>query len=220
MDEHRRIFLSTASRLAALAALTSASTGANSSTGASNSGANAITASQNRAAAREGGGAYPFSLGVASGSPLPDAVVIWTRILYDPLNAAAMPPLAFSVRWEMAEDERFSRIVAKGTVSAAPELAHSVHVDVGGLRPARWYWYRFMLGDAVSPVGRTRTAPAANAMPDSLKLAVASCQHWEFGTYAAHRHIAAAAPDLVAFLGDYIYDNRELKRMDMQPRMD
>jgi alkaline phosphatase D len=187
MDEHRRIFLSTASRLAALAALTSASTNTS-------------------AAAREGGGAYPFSLGVASGSPLPNAVVIWTRILYDPLNAAAMPPLAFSVRWEMAEDERFSRIVAKGTAGAAPELAHSVHVDVGGLRPARWYWYRFMLGDAVSPVGRTRTAPAANAMPASLKLAVASCQHWEFGTYAAHRHIAAAAPDLVAFLGDYIYE--------------
>nr|WP_315400039.1 alkaline phosphatase D family protein [uncultured Duganella sp.] len=152
------------------------------------------------------GGAYPFSLGVASGSPLANAVVIWTRILRDPLNAAAMPPLAFAVRWEVAEDERFGRIVASGTASAAPQLAHSVHVDVTGLAPARWYWYRFMLGDAVSPVGRTRTAPAADAMPDRLKLAVASCQHWEFGTYAAHRHIAAAAPDLVAFLGDYIYE--------------
>jgi alkaline phosphatase D len=168
-----------------------------------------------------GGGkaAYPFSLGVASGSPLPNAVVIWTRILHDPLNAAEMPPVAFAVRWEVAEDERFSRIVAKGTASAAPQLAHSVHVDVAGLSPARWYWYRFMLGDAVSPIGRTRTAPAADTMPDQLKLAVASCQHWEFGTYAAHRHIAAASPDLVAFLGDYIYDTRELTGMDMQPRM-
>ena len=150
--------------------------------------------------------AYPFSLGVASGSPLPDAVVLWTRILYDPLDAAAMPQVAFAVRWEVAEDEAFTRIAAKGSASATPALAHSVHVDVSGLASARWYWYRFMLGDAVSPVGRTRTAPAADSLPASLKLAVASCQHWEFGSYAAHRHIAAAAPDLVAFLGDYIYE--------------
>jgi alkaline phosphatase D len=89
---------------------------------------------------------------------------------------------------------------------ALPELAHSVHVDVTGLAPDRWYWYRFMLGDAVSPVGRTRTAPAPGTMPALLKLAVASCQHWEYGSYVAHRHIANAAPDLVAFLGDYIYE--------------
>nr|WP_315256205.1 PhoD-like phosphatase N-terminal domain-containing protein [uncultured Duganella sp.] len=171
MDEHRRIFLAATGRLTALsaAALTSAST-------------NAFAQNRNRVAARESGNAYPFSLGVASGSPLPDAVVIWTRILHDPLNAAAMPVIAFSVRWEMAEDDNFRRIVAKGTAGAAPELAHSVHVDVTGLQPDRWYWYRFMLGDAVSPTGRTRTAPAAGSMPKQLKLAVASCQHWEFGT--------------------------------------
>ncbi|NHZ99927.1 alkaline phosphatase D family protein [Massilia sp. CCM 8734] len=156
--------------------------------------------------ARAAGTDYPFSLGVASGSPLPDSVVLWTRILNDPLNAAAMPPVAFSVRWEVAHDQAFTRIAARGTTSALPALAHSVHVDVRGLEPARWYWYRFMLGDAVSPAGRTRTAPAPDSMPAALKLAVASCQHWEFGSYAAHRHIAAAAPDLVAFLGDYIYE--------------
>ncbi|QYF95478.1 alkaline phosphatase D family protein [Massilia sp. PAMC28688] len=150
--------------------------------------------------------AYPFSLGVASGSPLPDSVILWTRILPDPLNAASVAPVALVVRWEVAHDQAFTRMVAKGSASAVPELAHSVHVDVKGLDPARWYFYRFMLGDAVSPVGRTRTAPAAAAMPTSLKLAVASCQHWEFGSYAAHRHIAAAGPDLVAFLGDYIYE--------------
>jgi alkaline phosphatase D len=154
------------------------------------------------AAARD----YPFSLGVASGSPLPHAVVIWTRILADPLDAAATPPVALRVRWEVAEDEGFRRIAAQGVATALPALAHSVHVDVDTLAPGRWYWYRFMLGDAVSPVGRTRTAPAADALPGMLKLAVASCQHWEFGSYAAHRHIAAAAPDLVAFLGDYIYE--------------
>ncbi|HEY0063723.1 MAG TPA: alkaline phosphatase D family protein [Telluria sp.] len=149
---------------------------------------------------------YPFSLGVASGSPLPDSVVLWTRILPDPLHGASLAPLALSVRWELAHDQAFRRIAAKGTAVAQPALAHSVHVDVKGLEPGRWYWYRFMLGDAVSPAGRTRTAPAAGSMPDLLKLAVASCQHWEFGSYAAHKHIAAAAPDLVAFLGDYIYE--------------
>ena len=197
-DADRRALLLTAARLSALAGLAAAGA---------------------RPAAARGNGAYPFALGVASGSPLPDAVVIWTRIVHDPLDAQATPPIALPVRWEMAADDNFRTIVAQGTVTALPELAHSVHVDVRGLSPARWYWYRFMAGDAVSPVGRTRTAPAPGDMPAALKLAVASCQHWEFGAYAAHRHIAAAAPDLVAFLGDYIYDTRELMGMDVQLRM-
>ncbi len=149
---------------------------------------------------------HPFSLGVASGSPLPHSVILWTRILPDPLNAASVSAIALTVRWEVAEDEAFRKVVAQGSAVAAPALAHSVHVDATGLRPERWYWYRFMLGDAVSPVGRTRTAPAVDTLPAQMRLVVASCQHWEFGHYAAHRHIAAAAPDLVAFLGDYIYE--------------
>jgi alkaline phosphatase D len=181
MDSARRSFLCQASRLALLAAAGTAS-------------------------ARVPGKAYPFSLGVASGSPLPNAVILWTRILADPLDAAPPSPVAITVRWEVAEDEGFRRIAAKGSATALPALAHSVHVDATGLQPGRWYWYRFMLGDAVSPVGRTRTAPAPNTMPSMLKMAVASCQHWEFGSYGAHRHIARAAPDLVAFLGDYIYE--------------
>ncbi len=186
-DRARRSLLQAAARVSALAGMAAAGV--------------------RPASARDAGrGAYPFALGVASGAPLPDAVVIWTRVNHDPLDAGATPPVALPVRWEMASDEQFRAIVAKGSASALPELAHSVHVDVRGLAPARWYWYRFMLGDAVSPVGRTRTAPAAQDMPAALKLAVASCQHWEFGAYAAHRHIAAAAPDLVAFVGDYIYE--------------
>jgi alkaline phosphatase D len=185
MDRQRRIFLLNAAQLAALAV---------------------AGAAGGRALAQAGARAYPFSLGVASGSPLPTSVILWTRILDDPLGGAPAAPLALRVRWEVAEDEGFRRIAAKGTASALPALAHSVHVNVTGLAPARWYWYRFMLGDAVSPVGRTRTAPAPDAMPAMLKLAVASCQHWEFGSYGAHRQIAAAAPDLVAFLGDYIYE--------------
>ena len=149
---------------------------------------------------------YPFSLGVASGSPRHDSVVLWTRLLPDPLNALLLPPVAYKLRWEIAEDPGFRQISAKGECFALPELAHSVHVDVTGLLPDRWYWYRFMLGDAISPAARTRTTPASESQPSSLKLAVASCQHWEFGEYAAHRHIAAASPDLVAFLGDYIYE--------------
>lgn len=149
---------------------------------------------------------YPFSLGVASGSPRAESIVLWTRILPDPLNAQSSGTQPTAVQWEVAEDEAFHRIAARGKVTALPELAHSVHVDASGLRPARWYWYRFMVGDAVSPIGRTRTAPAADSLPASLRLAFASCQHWEFGEYGAHRHIAAEAPDLVAFLGDYIYE--------------
>jgi alkaline phosphatase D len=185
MESQRRLFLLDAARLAA-----------------------AVTAagpSILRAAPVNSAG-YPFSLGVASGSPLPDSVILWTRILPDPLDANSAPKLAVPLRWEVAQDEGFRRIAARGSAVATPELAHSVRVNVTGLQPARWYWYRFMLGDAVSPVGRTRTAPAAGSMPDMLKLAVASCQHWEFGSYAAHRYIAEAAPDLVAFLGDYIYE--------------
>lgn len=203
MRGSRRDFLSGGAKLLSLTSLTPLASLANAGARAQGIAGGARTAAD---ALPHSGGAYPFSLGVASGSPLPDAVVIWTRILYDPLNAAATPPVAMAVRWEMAEDQAFTRPVAKGVASALPALAHSVHVDVTGLRPERWYWYRFMLGNAVSPVGRTRTAPPASALPAALKLAVASCQHWEFGAYAAHRHIAAAAPDLVAFLGDYIYE--------------
>ncbi len=185
MQSRRRLFLLDAARLAA--AVTAA-------------GPSILRAAPNNSAG------YPFSLGVASGSPLPDSVILWTRILPDPLDANTAPKLAVPLRWEVAHDEGFRRIAAKGGAVAAPELAHSVRVNVTGLQPGRWYWYRFLLGDAISPIGRTRTAPAANSMPDLLKLAVASCQHWEFGSYAAHRYIAQSQPDLVAFLGDYIYE--------------
>lgn len=184
MPPQRRIFLAQSARLMSLAAWAAAFPGTTI----------ARTVS------------YPFSLGVASGSPRPDSVVLWTRILSGPLEPEQAAPNALTVRWEIAEDDAFKRITTKGNAAALPELAHSVHVDATGLRPDRWYWYRFMLGDAVSPIGRTRTAPAPDALPASLRFAFASCQHWEFGEYAAHRHIAAAAPDLVAFLGDYIYE--------------
>ena len=149
---------------------------------------------------------YPFGLGVASGAPLPDRVLLWTRLVPESILDDLPATSAIRLKWEVAEDEQFRKVAASGEVTALPYLGHSVHVDAIGLAPDRWYWYRFRTADAVSPVGRTRTAPARDALASSFKFAVASCQHWEFGHYAAHRHIANAAPDLVAFLGDYIYE--------------
>jgi alkaline phosphatase D len=98
-------------------------------------------------------------------------------------------------------------LVATGTAEAQAAWAHSVHVEPRGLKPDRWYWYRFLAGDAVSPVGRTRTAPEAGALSPRLRFAFASCQQYEQGYFNAYRHIATDAPDLVAFLGDYIYES-------------
>jgi len=144
---------------------------------------------------------YPFTLGLASGYPHPAGFVLWTRL------AGELDPLPVPVRWEVATDEAMRNVVAAGTAEASPDWAHSVHVEPKGLEPERWYWYRFRAGDAHSPVGRTRTAPATGATPERLKFAFASCQHYEQGFFGAHRHIAAEAPDLVAFLGDYIYES-------------
>ncbi len=147
--------------------------------------------------------ANPFALGVASGDPGPDGVVLWTRLV---LAHPAQMQAAHTVRWEVAHDARFAQIVQKGEATAVPALGHSVHVELRNLQPARWYHYRFMLGDAVSTVGRTRTAPEPGDLPAALRIAFASCQRWEHGHYAAWRHLVADQPDLVLFLGDYIYE--------------
>jgi alkaline phosphatase D len=146
-------------------------------------------------------GAYPFGLGVASGYPSAESVVLWTRL------TGELGPLAIPVRWEIAADEAMKSVVFSGITDAEPAWAHSVHVEVSGLEHERWYWYRFRAGDAQSPVGRTRTAPRAGATVGRLRFAFASCQQYEQGYYAAYRHVVADAPDLVAFLGDYIYES-------------
>jgi len=150
--------------------------------------------------------AYPFSLGVASGEPLPTGVVLWTRLAPDPLHGGGAGEQPIDVSWEVADDEGFGRIAARGTVVAHPEAAHSVHVEVTGLEPARRYFYRFMAGGEVSPVGRTGTSPAAGARPERLRFGLGSCQHFEQGYYAAHRHLAGEDLDLMVFVGDYIYE--------------
>ena len=161
--------------------------------------------------AGKGAQADPFALGVASGAPTETGVVLWTRIA-----PAALPsPLAsVGLRWEIAHDDTFQRIVASGGASALPQLGHAVHVQVQGLQPGRWYCYRFLLGDAVSDTGRTRTAPGADTLPDRLRFVYASCQRWEHGFYAAWRDVAAQSPDLVVFLGDYIYEYASPRKTD------
>lgn len=152
-------------------------------------------------------GTNVFALGVASGEPLPTSVVIWTRLAPQPLQAdGGMPPHAVAVQWEVAHDLRFARTVQRGEARAVPGAAHSVHVEVPGLQPGREYFYRFTAGGQTSPVGRTRTAPDPADRPGRLRLALASCQHFEAGAYAVHREIARTDVDAVVFVGDYIYE--------------
>ncbi|MEJ0069248.1 MAG: alkaline phosphatase D family protein [Pseudomonadota bacterium] len=151
-------------------------------------------------------GASPFTLGVASGDPLPDGVVLWTRLAPEPLQGGGMPPLPVAVDWQVATDDRMRNIVQRGTETARPELGHAVHVEVAGLQPGRWYWYRFVAAGAESPIGRTRTAPAPDAPLDRLRFAFASCQHYGQGHFSAYHHMARQELDLVVFLGDYIYE--------------
>jgi len=143
----------------------------------------------------------PFSLGIASGCPPPSGCVLWTRLAPDPLNGGGLEDVGIEVNWEVSEDENFSRIAQRGTARAVADEAHSVHVELRGLQPHRWYWYRFMTGNAVSPVGPTRTAAADGMAP--LRLALASCQQYEQGYFSAYRHMAREELDLVVHVGDY-----------------
>jgi alkaline phosphatase D len=151
--------------------------------------------------------ANPFSLGIASGYPQPGGFVLWTRLAPVPLApGGGMAAEIVPVGWEVARDERMQQLVASGTAYAAPEWAHSLHVEVSRLEPARPYWYRFTTGDAVSPVGRAHTAPSPSARPAQLRFGFASCQHYEQGYFGAYRHIVADQPELIVHLGDYIYE--------------
>ncbi|MFN0160662.1 MAG: alkaline phosphatase D family protein [Burkholderiales bacterium] len=151
----------------------------------------------------------PFTLGVASGYPHPGGMVLWTRLAPRPVEpGGGMPAAPVPVEYMVAEDDAMRRVVSRGTATARPEGAHAVHVETDGLQPGRWYWYRFTAGGWSSPIGRTRTAPPSEADAGglTLNLAVASCQQYEAGYYAAYRQIAEDAPDLVVHLGDYIYE--------------
>ncbi|NLE81008.1 MAG: alkaline phosphatase [Rhodococcus sp.] len=161
-----------------------------------------------RTAAAGGQPFAPFAHGVASGDPLPDAVIIWTRVTpaADATPGSGRGP-AVTVRWEVAADSGFSNVVRAGSASATAASDHTVKVDVTGLSPDTGYHYRFEVDGVVSDVGATRTAPALDADIDSLRFGVVSCTNWEAGYFGAYRHLAQRN-DLFAIihLGDYLYE--------------
>jgi len=152
-------------------------------------------------------GAQPFSLGVASGDPAPDGFVIWTRLAPEPLEPhGGMPIAPVPATWEVASDEGFRVVVARGSAIAHPELAHSIHVEVAGLQPDRAYFYRFEAGGERSPVGCARTFPLSASTPRHLRFGMAGCQDWQAGFYTAYRHLADEELAFVFHYGDYIYE--------------
>ncbi|SNQ49211.1 Alkaline phosphatase D [Frankia canadensis] len=167
-----------------------------------------------------------FGVGVASGDPLPDGVILWTRLAPKPTEGGGMPARDVPVDWQIATDESFRSVVRAGTQNAQAAYAHSVHVDVRGLDPGHDYFYRFRAGTVLSPVGRTRTAAAPGSGPQAasgqLSFALASCQDFQNGYWAAFDAIAADHPDLVVHVGDYIYeydpDSRFPDRRHTTPR--
>ncbi|PXY24859.1 alkaline phosphatase [Prauserella coralliicola] len=157
------------------------------------------------AAAQEAG---PFAHGVASGDPLPDGVLLWTRVTPAPeaVPGSGLGPEVM-VSWEIARDEAFTSVAGRGSVTTGPARDHTVKVDVAGLEPATWYWYRFAVAGTASPVGRTRTAPAVGAAVERLRFGVVSCSNLQSGHFAAYRHLAERDDlDLVVHLGDYLYE--------------
>jgi alkaline phosphatase D len=153
----------------------------------------------------------PFTLGVAAGCPRPSGFVLWTRLAPDPLSSDPNLPggltgPAIEVAYEIASDPAFGHVIAQARAVAEPEFAYSVHVDVDGLEPGRPYWYRFISGEAQSRIGRASTAPAPGSNLQRLRFGFVSCSNYELGYFSAYRHLADEDPDLVLYLGDYIYE--------------
>jgi alkaline phosphatase D len=151
---------------------------------------------------------YPFKLGVASGDPSPTGVVLWTRLVPEPLVVGGgLPAEPYEVRFEVARDEDFHAIIRSGTAVALADEAHSVRVELHGLGPRHEYFYRFKAGDDISPVGRTRTTPPGNSMVEAVTFAFVSCQNFADGYFTPYDDIAKAADvEAVIHLGDYIYE--------------
>ena len=163
-------------------------------------GASSITAT--------GDSARRFRHGVASGEPLPEAVVIWTRVTpSDDALPGSNKGAPTEVFWELSRDADFKTIVQSGKVMSSAARDHTLHIDVTGLQASTPYWYRFATKDGVSPTGRTKTAPALNAKPAALRFGMVTCAEYEFGFFAAYRHLAARNDiEAVLHMGDYIYE--------------
>ncbi|WP_433192642.1 alkaline phosphatase D family protein [Nocardia sp. CA-107356] len=149
-----------------------------------------------------------FRHGVASGDPLPNGVIIWTRVtVSDDATPGSGSGESAPVRWEVASDERFTSVTASGIATTTAESDHTVKIDVTDLQPGSGYFYRFTAFGVHSPIGRTRTAPATTAPVDRLRFGVVSCANWEAGYFGAYRHLANRADlDAIVHLGDYIYE--------------
>ncbi|TVL90047.1 alkaline phosphatase [Streptomyces sp. SAJ15] len=150
----------------------------------------------------------PFTLGVASGDPLPDSVLLWTRLAPRPYEPRGGLPAEGVVRveWEICRDDRFRRVARRGTAAAHAAFDYAVHVEADGLAPGRDYWYRFRVGSWTSPAGRTRTAPARRAHVDQGRFGLISCQAYHDGYYTALGHLADEDLDAVFHVGDYLYE--------------
>jgi alkaline phosphatase D len=148
----------------------------------------------------------PFALGVAAGDPLPDGLLLWTRLVNDPLDATSMPDKNIKVSYEISRDSRFRRVTRRGDAPARARFAHSVHVDAGHLEPGTDYYYRFRVGPFISPTGHARTAPSTRERCSSLRFAIANCQDYQNGYWPAYAAMADEELDFVLHLGDYIYE--------------
>ncbi|MEZ5653341.1 MAG: alkaline phosphatase D family protein [Burkholderiaceae bacterium] len=164
----------------------------------------------------------PFTLGVASGYPHEQGMVLWTRLAPvpdAPLGGMSEDPVEVTV--EIAHDEKFTNIVQRRTAWTTAEWAHSVHAEVAGLEPGRWYWYRFLARGHRSPTGRTRTTPPGDATDTRLRFGAVCCQHYELGYFSAYRALVDDAPDLIVHLGDYLYEGHggadAVRRLDGPP---
>jgi alkaline phosphatase D len=149
----------------------------------------------------------PFKLGVASGDPVADGFVLWTRLAPFPFEPEAVDPVPIDVQWRVAADDRMQRVVASGVAIAWPQLAHSVHVEVAQLQPRTDYFYQFCCSGYDSPVGRTRTAPISGAPMQTARFALASCQSFSDGYFAAYRDMSEHDLDFILHVGDYIYES-------------
>ncbi|MCT9930747.1 alkaline phosphatase D family protein [Planotetraspora sp. A-T 1434] len=154
---------------------------------------------------------YPFTLGVASGDPRPDGAVLWTRLAPAPFGAEPISG-PVNVDWQVATDSAFSRIAREGTAAAFPELAHSVHAEVAGLAADTEHFYRFRAAGEISATGRFRTVPDRSAQ--ALAFAFVSCQkRTASGRYSSYLGLIDEGVDLVVHLGDYIYENRDIREL-------
>jgi len=149
----------------------------------------------------------PFALGVASGSATSDSVVLWTRLVDFGVSRSDIGNKIIPVEWQLSKSADFKVVTKVGIAYALPELAYSVHVEISELEENTRFFYRFTAGSFSSVIGKTRTFfSSQNDVNQQLKIGVASCQNFEHGYFSSYSHLINDDPDLILFLGDYIYE--------------